>query len=173
MSETVTFERFVFHTASEIGVTLANSAIQAVQKYSGTRKNPFALINEEDFEVVNGNDFTGTASSITDTLVAGVRQEVAEFAEQVVTDDEGGVDADEVASYTEALLEGLAEVVVEWVTAALFCKAMGRNDLIPHENLLASAVTGVFVAEVNVEDDDEDDDEESAPEVEDDEDDYQ
>jgi len=74
-----------------------------------------------------------------------------------------------VQDYTNALLEGLAEVAVEWLTVALYCHYMERDDLTPHEDLLAAAVTGVFVAELNVEDDEESD----APEVEDDEDDDQ
>jgi hypothetical protein len=51
----------------------------------------------------------------------------------------------------------LAEVVVEWLTPALYCHYMERDDLVPHEDLLAAAVTGVFVAELNVEDGEEDD----------------
>ena len=110
------------------------------------------------------------------------RETVTEFAAQVVQvvkeedADEGDSDADdEVQDYTNALLEGLAEVAVEWLTVALYCHYMERDDLTPHEDLLAAAVTGVFVAELNVGDGEEDDeDEESdAPEVEDDEDDDQ
>lgn len=76
--------------------------------------------------------------------------------------DEGDADADdEVQDYTNALLEGLAEVAVEWLTVALYCHYMERDNLIPHENLLVAAVTGVFVAELNIiEDGEEDDDDE-------------
>ena len=119
-------------------------------------------------------DFAEIASALADNLVETEREAVTEFAAQVVKGEdaeEGDADADdEVQDYTNALLEGLAEVAVEWLTAALYCHYMERDDLIPHENLLAAAVTGVFVAEINVEDDEEDG-EESAPEVEDDEDD--
>ena len=43
---------------------------------------------------------------------------------------------------------------------ALYCHYMERDNLIPHEDLLAAAVTGVFVAELNIEDGEEDDDDE-------------
>ena len=159
----VSFEQFVVQTAEQIGVSLANEAVSQVKNYDEFGEDP---------------DFAEIASALADNLVETEREAVTEFAAQVVKGDdadEGDSDADdEVQDYTNALLEGLAEVAVEWLTAALYCQYMERDDLIPHENLLAAAVTGVFVAELNVEDDDEDDDEESdAPEVEDDEDDDQ
>ena len=161
----VSFEQFVVQTAEQIGVNLANAAIEKVKSFD---------VDEVDDDA----DFAAIASTMADLLVETVREEVTDFARQVVKSDdadEGEADADdEVQDYTNALLEGLAEVAVEWLTAALYCQYMERDDLTPHEYLLAAAVTGVFVAELNVEDgeDDEDDEEESdAPEVEDDEDD--
>lgn len=164
MSQVTSFEQFVVQTADQIGVSLANEAVSQVKNYDEFGEDP---------------DFAEIASALADNLVETEREAVTEFAAQVVKGDdadEGDSDADdEVQDYTNALLEGLAEVAVEWLTAALYCHYMERDDLIPHENLLAAAVTGVFVAEINVEDDVEDDDEEdgeeSAPEVEDDEDD--
>lgn len=164
MSQVTSFEQFVVQTADQIGVSLANEAVSQVKNYDEFGEDP---------------DFADIASALADNLVETEREAVTEFAAQVVKGDdaeEGDADADdEVQDYTNALLEGLAEVAVEWLTAALYCHYMERDDLIPHENLLAAAVTGVFVAEINVEDDVEDDDEEdgeeSAPEVEDDEDD--
>lgn len=164
MSQVTSFEQFVVQTADQIGVSLANEAVSQVKNYDEFGEDP---------------DFAEIASALADNLVETEREAVTEFAAQVVKGDdaeEGDADADdEVQDYTNALLEGLAEVAVEWLTAALYCHYMERDDLIPHENLLAAAVTGVFVAEINVEDDVEDDDEEdgeeSAPEVEDDEDD--
>lgn len=155
----VSFEQFVVQTAEQIGVSLANEAVSQVKNYDEFGEDP---------------DFAEIASALADNLVETEREAVTEFAAQVVKGDdadEGDSDADdEVQDYTNALLEGLAEVAVEWLTAALYCQYMERDDLIPHENLLAAAVTGVFVAELNVEDDDEESD---APEVEDDEDDDQ
>ena len=164
MSQVTSFEQFVVQTADQIGVSLANEAVSQVKNYDEFGEDP---------------DFAEIASALADNLVETEREAVTEFAAQVVKGEdaeEGDADADdEVQDYTNALLEGLAEVAVEWLTAALYCHYMERDDLIPHENLLAAAVTGVFVAEINVEDDVEDDDEEdgeeSAPEVEDDEDD--
>ena len=160
MSQVTSFEQFVVQTADQIGVSLANEAVSQVKNYDEFGEDP---------------DFADIASALADNLVETEREAVTEFAAQVVKGDdaeEGDADADdEVQDYTNALLEGLAEVAVEWLTAALYCHYMERDDLIPHENLLAAAVTGVFVAEINVEDDDEEDGEESAPEVEDDEDD--
>ena len=163
----VSFEQFVVQTAEQLGVNLANAAIEKVKSFD---------VNEVDDDA----DFADIASKMADLLVETVREEVTDFARQVVKSDdadEGEADADdEVQDYTNALLEGLAEAAVEWLTVALYCQYMERDDLVPHENLLAAAVTGVFVAELNVEDgeDGEDDDEESdAPEVEDDEDDDQ
>ncbi len=160
MSQVTSFEQFVVQTADQIGVSLANEAVSQVKNYDEFGEDP---------------DFAEIASALADNLVETEREAVTEFAAQVVKgedDEEGDADADdEVQDYTNALLEGLAEVAVEWLTAALYCHYMERDDLIPHENLLAAAVTGVFVAELNVEDDDEDGGEESAPEVEDDEDD--
>ena len=161
----VSFEQFVVQTAEQLGVSLANEAVSQVKNYDEFGEDP---------------DFAEIASALADNLVETEREAVTEFAAQVVKGenaDEGDSDADdEVQDYTNALLEGLAEVAVEWLTVALYCQYMERDDLVPHENLLAAAVTGVFVAELNVEDgeDGEDDDEESdAPEVEDDEDDDQ
>ena len=160
MSQVTSFEQFVVQTADQIGVSLANEAVSQVKNYDEFGEDP---------------DFAEIASALADNLVETEREAVTEFAAQVVKgEDDEEVDADaddEVQGYTDALLEGLAEVAVEWLTAALYCHYMERDDLIPHENLLAAAVTGVFVAELNVEDDDEDGGEESAPEVEDDEDD--
>ena len=160
MSQVTSFEQFVVQTADQIGVSLANEAVSQVKNYDEFGEDP---------------DFAEIASAMADNLVETEREAVTEFAAQVVKgEDDEEVDADaddEVQGYTNALLEGLAEVAVEWLTAALYCHYMERDDLIPHENLLAAAVTGVFVAELNVEDDDEDGGEESAPEVEDDEDD--
>ena len=164
MSQVTSFEQFVVQTADQIGVSLANEAVSQVKNYDEFGEDP---------------DFAEIASALADNLVETEREAVTEFAAQVVKGedaDEGDDDAnDEVQDYTNALLEGLAEVAVEWLTAALYCHYMERDDLIPHENLLAAAVTGVFVAELNVEDDGEDedaDDEESdAPEVEDEDDD--
>ena len=160
MSQVTSFEQFVVQTADQIGVSLANEAVSQVKNYDEFGEDP---------------DFAEIASALADNLVETERETVTEFAAQVVKEEdaeEGDADADdEVQDYTNALLEGLAEVAVEWLTAALYCHYMERDDLVPHENLLAAAVTGVFVAELNVEDDGEDDDEESAPEVEDDEDD--
>ena len=148
----VSFEQFVVQTAEQIGVSLANEAVSQVKNYDEFGEDP---------------DFAEIASALADNLVETEREAVTEFAAQVVKGDdadEGDSDADdEVQDYTNALLEGLAEVAVEWLTAALYCQYMERDDLIPHENLLAAAVTGVFVAELNVEDDDEESD---APEVE-------
>lgn len=166
MSQVTSFEQFVVQTADQIGVSLANEAVSQVKNYDEFGEDP---------------DFAEIASALADNLVETERETVTEFAAQVVKEEdaeEGDADADdEVQDYTNALLEGLAEVAVEWLTAALYCHYMERDDLIPHENLLAAAVTGVFVAELNVEDDEEDeddDDEESdAPDVEDDEDDDQ
>lgn len=166
MSQVTSFEQFVVHTADQIGVSLANEAVSQVKNCDVFGKDP---------------DFAEIASALADNLVETERETVTEFAAQVVKGDdadEGDSDADdEVQDYTNALLEGLAEVAVEWLTAALYCHYMERDDLVPHENLLAAAVTGVFVAELNVEDgeedEDEDDEESDAPEVEDDEDDDQ
>ena len=159
MSQVTSFEQFVVQTADQIGVSLANEAVSQVKNYDEFGEDP---------------DFAEIASALADNLVETEREVVTEFAAQVVKSDdadEGDADADdEVQDYTNALLEGLAEVAVEWLTAALYCHYMERDDLIPHEDLLAAAVTGVFVAEINVEDDDEESD---APEVEDDEDDDQ
>ena len=152
----MSFEQFVVKTAEQIGVSLANAAIEKVKRCDALEGD---------------SDFADIASTRADVLVEKVREEVTDFASQVIKGDDDEADTEDVKDYADALLEGLAEVAVEWLTVALFCKAMGRNDLIPHEDLLAAAVTGVFVAEVNVEDDDEDGGEESAPEVEDDEDD--
>ena len=151
----MSFEQFVVKTAEQIGVSLANAAIEKVKRCD-------ALDGDSDFADI--------ASTRADVLVEKVREEVTDFARQVVKGDDDEADNEEVTDYADALLEGLAEVAVEWLTAALFCQFMERDDLIPHENLLAAAVTGVFVAELNVEDDDEESD---APEVEDDEDDDQ
>ena len=160
----VSFEQFVVQTAEQIGVNLANAAIEKVKSFD---------VDEVDDDA----DFADIASTMADLLVETVREEVTDFARQVVKSydaDEGEADADdEVQDYTNALLEGLAEVAVEWLTAALYCHYMERDDLVPHENLLAAAVTGVFVAELNVEDGEDDDEESDAPEVEDDEDDDQ
>lgn len=164
MSQVTSFEQFVVQTAEQIGVSLANEAVSQVKNYDEFGEDP---------------DFAEIASALADNLVETERETVTEFAAQVVKGedaDEGDDDAnDEVQDYTNALLEGLAEVAVEWLTAALYCHYMERDDLIPHENLLAAAVTGVFVAELNIEDEDEDaDDEESdAPDVEDEDDDDQ
>ncbi len=167
MSQVTSFEQFVVQTADQIGLSLANEAVSQVKNYDEFGEDP---------------DFAEIASALADNLVKTEREAVTEFAAQVVKGEdaeEGDADADdEVQDYTNALLEGLAEVAVEWLTAALYCHYMERDDLIPHENLLAAAVTGVFVAELNIgdgeEDEDDDDEEESdAPEVEDDEDDYQ
>ena len=162
MSQVTSFEQFVVQTAEQIGVSLANEAVSQVKNYDEFGEDP---------------DFAEIASALADNMVETERETVTEFAAQVVKEedaDEGDSDADdEVQDYTNALLEGLAEVAVEWLTVALYCHYMERDDLTPHEDLLAAAVTGVFVAELNVEDGEEDDgDEESdAPEVEDDEDD--
>ena len=162
MSQVTSFEQFVVQTAEQIGVSLANEAVSQVKNYDEFGEDP---------------DFAEIASALADNMVETERETVTEFAAQVVKEedaDEGDSDADdEVQDYTNALLEGLAEVAVEWLTVALYCHYMERDDLVPHEDLLAAAVTGVFVAELNVEDGEEDDgDEESdAPEVEDDEDD--
>ena len=164
MSQVTSFEQFVVQTAEQIGVSLANEAVSQVKNYDEFGEDP---------------DFAEIASALADNMVETERETVTEFAAQVVKEedaDEGDSDADdEVQDYTNALLEGLAEVAVEWLTVALYCHYMERDDLVPHEDLLAAAVTGVFVAELNVEDGEEDDgDEESdAPEVEDDEDDDQ
>ena len=165
MSQVTSFEQFVVQTAEQIGVSLANEAVSQVKNYDEFGEDP---------------DFAEIASALADNLVETERETVTEFAAQVVKEedaDEGDSDADdEVQDYTNALLEGLAEVAVEWLTAALYCHYMERDDLIPHEDFLAAAVTGVFVAELNVEDGEEDDDDEEesdAPEVEDDEDDDQ
>ena len=165
MSQVTSFEQFVVKTAEQIGVSLANEAVSQVKNYDEFGEDP---------------DFAEIASALADNLVETERETVTEFAAQVVKEEdaeEGDADADdEVQDYTNALLEGLAEVAVEWLTAALYCHYMERDDLVPHENLLAAAVTGVFVAELNVgdgEEDDEDDEESDAPEVEDDEDDDQ
>ena len=164
MSQVTSFEQFVVQTAEQIGVSLANEAVSQVKNYDEFGEDP---------------DFAEIASALADNMVETERETVTEFAAQVVKEedaDEGDSDADdEVQDYTNALLEGLAEVAVEWLTVALYCHYMERDDLTPHEDLLAAAVTGVFVAELNIgdgEEDGEDDDEESdAPEVEDDEDD--
>ena len=164
MSQVTSFEQFVVQTAEQIGVSLANEAVSQVKNYDAFGEDP---------------DFAEIASALADNLVETERETVTEFAAQVVKEEdaeEGDSDADdEVQDYTNALLEGLAEVAVEWLTVALYCHYMERDDLTPHEDLLAAAVTGVFVAELNVGDGEEDDeDEESdAPEVEDDEDDDQ
>ena len=164
MSQVTSFEQFVVQTAEQIGVSLANEAVSQVKNYDEFGEDP---------------DFAEIASALADNLVETERETVTEFAAQVVKEEdaeEGDSDADdEVQDYTNALLEGLAEVAVEWLTVALYCHYMERDDLTPHEDLLAAAVTGVFVAELNVGDGEEDDeDEESdAPEVEDDEDDDQ
>ena len=155
----VSFEQFVVQTAEQLGVNLANAAIEKVKSFD---------VNEVDDDA----DFADIASKMADLLVETVREEVTDFARQVVKSDDDEADTEDVKDYADALLEGLAEVAVEWLTVALYCQYMKRRDLIPHEDLLAAAVTGVFVAELNVEDG-EDDDEESAPEVEDDEDDDQ
>ena len=161
MSQVTSFEQFVVQTAEQIGVSLANEAVSQVKNYDEFGEDP---------------DFAEIASALADNLVETERETVTEFAAQVVKEEdaeEGDSDADdEVQDYTNALLEGLAEVAVEWLTVALYCQYMERDDLTPHEDLLAAAVTGVFVAELNVEDDAEDDEEDSdAPEVEEDEDD--
>ena len=162
MSQVTSFEQFVVQTAEQIGVSLANEAVSQVKNYDAFGEDP---------------DFAEIASALADNLVETERETVTEFAAQVVKEEdaeEGDSDADdEVQDYTNALLEGLAEVAVEWLTVALYCHYMERDDLTPHEDLLAAAVTGVFVAELNAGDGEEDDeDEESdAPEVEDDEDD--
>ena len=164
MSQVTSFEQFVVQTAEQIGVSLANEAVSQVKNYDAFGEDP---------------DFAEIASALADNLVETERETVTEFAAQVVKEEdaeEGDSDADdEVQDYTNALLEGLAEVAVEWLTVALYCHYMERDDLTPHEDLLAAAVTGVFVAELNVEDgeEDEDDEESDAPEVEDDEDDDQ
>ena len=167
MSQVTSFEQFVVQTAEQIGVSLANEAVSQVKNYDEFGEDP---------------DFAEIASALADNLVATERETVTEFAAQVVQvvkeedAEEGDSDADdEVQDYTNALLEGLAEVAVEWLTVALYCHYMERDDLTPHEDLLAAAVTGVFVAELNVGDgeEDEDDEESDAPEVEDDEDDDQ
>lgn len=166
MSQVTSFEQFVVQTAEQIGVSLANEAVSQVKNYDEFGEDP---------------DFAEIASALADNLVETERETVTEFAAQVVKEEdaeEGDADADdEVQDYTNALLEGLAEVAVEWLTVALYCHYMERDDLTPHENLLAAAVTGVFVAELNVgdgeEDEDDDDEESDAPEVEDDEDDDQ
>ena len=164
MSQVTSFEQFVVQTAEQIGVSLANEAVSQVKNYDEFGEDP---------------DFAEIASALADNMVETERETVTEFAAQVVKGDdadEGDSDADaEVQDYTNALLEGLAEVAVEWLTVALYCHYMERDDLTPHEDLLAAAVTGVFVAELNVEDGEEDEDEEEsdAPEVEDDEDDDQ
>lgn len=164
MSQVTSFEQFVVQTAEQIGVSLANEAVSQVKNYDAFGEDP---------------DFAEIASALADNLVETERETVTEFAAQVVKEEdaeEGDSDADdEVQDYTNALLEGLAEVAVEWLTVALYCHYMERDDLTPHEDLLAAAVTGVFVAELNVGDgeEDEDDEESDAPEVEDDEDDDQ
>ena len=164
MSQVTSFEQFVVQTAEQIGVSLANEAVSQAKNYDEFGEDP---------------DFAEIASALADNLVETERETVTEFAAQVVKAedaDEGDDDAnDEVQDYTNALLEGLAEVAVEWLTVALYCHYMERDDLIPHEDFLAAAVTGVFVAELNIEDEDEDaDDEESdAPDVEDEDDDDQ
>ena len=165
MSQVTSFEQFVVQTAEQIGVSLANEAVSQVKNYDEFGEDP---------------DFAEIASALADNLVETERETVTEFAAQVVKEEdaeEGDADADdEVQDYTNALLEGLAEVAVEWLTAALYCHYMERDDLIPHENLLAAAVTGVFVAELNIgdgEEDDDDEEESDAPDVEDDEDDDQ
>ena len=165
MSQVTSFEQFVVQTADQIGVSLANEAVSQVKNYDEFGEDP---------------DFAEIASALADNLVETEREAVTEFAAQVVKGedaDEDDDDADDdVQDYTNALLEGLAEVAVEWLTAALYCHYMERDDLTPHENLLAAAVTGVFVAELNIgdgEEDDDDEEESDAPEVEDDEDDYQ
>ena len=164
MSQVTSFEQFVVQTAEQIGVSLANEAVSQVKNYDEFGEDP---------------DFAEIASALADNLVETERETVTEFAAQVVKEEdaeEGDADADdEVQDYTNALLEGLAEVAVEWLTVALYCHYMERDDLTPHEDLLAAAVTGVFVAELNVGDgeEDEDDEESDAPEVEDDEDDDQ
>ena len=166
MSQVTSFEQFVVQTAEQIGVSLANEAVSQVKNYDEFGEDP---------------DFAEIASALADNLVETERETVTEFAAQVVKEEdaeEGDADADdEVQDYTNALLEGLAEVAVEWLTVALYCHYMERDDLTPHENLLAAAVTGVFVAELNIgdgeEDEDDDDEESDAPEVEDDEDDDQ
>lgn len=166
MSQVTSFEQFVVQTAEQIGVSLANEAVSQVKNYDEFGEDP---------------DFAEIASALADNLVETERETVTEFAAQVVKEEdaeEGDADADdEVQDYTNALLEGLAEVAVEWLTVALYCHYMERDDLTPHEDLLAAAVTGVFVAELNIgdgeEDEDDDDEESDAPEVEDDEDDDQ
>lgn len=165
MSQVTSFEQFVVQTAEQIGVSLANEAVSQVKNYDEFGEDP---------------DFAEIASALADNLVETERETVTEFAAQVVKEEdaeEGDSDADdEVQDYTNALLEGLAEVAVEWLTVALYCHYMERDDLTPHEDLLAAAVTGVFVAELNIgdgEDEDDDDEESDAPEVEDDEDDDQ
>lgn len=166
MSQVTSFEQFVVQTADQIGVSLANEAVSQVKNYDEFGEDP---------------DFAEIASALADNLVETERETVTEFAAQVVKEEdaeEGDADADdEVQDYTNALLEGLAEVAVEWLTVALYCHYMERDDLTPHEDLLAAAVTGVFVAELNIgdgeEDEDDDDEESDAPEVEDDEDDDQ
>ena len=164
MSQVTSFEQFVVQTAEQIGVSLANEAVSQVKNYDAFGEDP---------------DFAEIASALADNLVETERETVTEFAAQVVKEEdaeEGDSDADdEVQDYTNALLEGLAEVAVEWLTVALYCHYMERDDLTPHEDLLAAAVTGVFVAELNIvdgeeDDEDEDDEESDAPEVEDDED---
>ena len=158
MSQVTSFEQFVVQTAEQIGVSLANEAVRQVKNYAEFGEDP---------------DFAEIASAKADNLVKTERETVTEFAAQVVKEEdaeEGDADADaEVQDYTNALLEGLAEVAVEWLTVALYCHYMERDDLTPHEDLLAAAVTGVFVAELNVGDgeEDEDDEESDAPEVED------
>ena len=160
MSQVTSFEQFVVQTAEQIGVSLANEAVSQVKNYDEFGEDP---------------DFAEIASALADNMVETERETVTEFAAQVVKEedaDEGDSDADdEVQDYTNALLEGLAEVAVEWLTVALYCHYMERDDLIPHEDLLAAAVTGVFVAELNIEDEDDDDEESDAPDVEDEDDD--
>ena len=160
MSQVTSFEQFVVQTADQIGVSLANEAVSQVKNYDEFGEDP---------------DFAEIASALADNLVETEREAVTEFAAQVVKGEDADED-DDVPDYTNALLEGLAEVAVEWLTAALYCHYMERDDLTPHENLLAAAVTGVFVAELNIgdgEEDDDDEEESDAPEVEDDEDDDQ
>ena len=159
MSQVISFEQFVVQTADQIGVSLANEAVSQVKNYDEFGEDP---------------DFAEIASALADNLVETEREAVTEFAAQVVKGEDADED-DDVPDYTNALLEGLAEVAVEWLTVALYCHYMERDDLTPHEDLLAAAVTGVFVAELNIgdgEEDDDDEEESDAPEVEDDEDDY-
>ena len=161
MSQVTSFEQFVVKTAEQIGVSLANAAIEKVKRC----------------DALDGDaDFADIASTMADVLVETVREEVTDFASQVIKGDDDEADTEDVQDYTNALLEGLAEVAVEWLTVALYCHYMERDDLTPHEDLLAAAVTGVFVAELNIgdgEEDDDDEEESDAPEVEDDEDDDQ